>query len=246
VNRQPAVKTCAALGESVQISSLAMIAVQVQRHLPRLRGIAGGAAILSFILHGIATYLLWHASDEPITPQPLPEKESVFFLELLPDEVVAHEALAPASTRSERTATPPVSSPARVPQDELPAPTRRQASPNATPKHIPSVPKKPGNPPRKPASAPVPASVAPEASLEAIPTPDFRWRAEDAAGQGRPRARGEPTVILKPKAKAEPSALAKGIANSARPSCSDAKTGMGLLALPFLLADTLRDEGCKW
>ncbi len=232
--------------------SFAMIAVRVQRQLPRVRGIVAGAAILSCILHGIAAYPLWRAAGEHIAPQPPPEKESVFFLELLPDSVGAHEVPEPepeprpVSSQSERSAKPSASPPARVPQDMLPAAMREQRPPTAPPKKKPPVPKTPHDQARKPTSAPPPASAAPKASFEAIPIPDFRWRAEDAAGQGMPRARGEPIVILKPKEKAEPSALAKGIANSARPSCSDAQTGMGLLALPFLLADTLRDEGCKW
>jgi len=53
-------------------------------------------------------------------------------------------------------------------------------------------------------------------------------------------------VDLAPRTPAEPSALAKGIARSARPRCRDAHADLGLLALPFLLADTVRDDGCKW
>ncbi len=80
----------------------------------------------------------------------------------------------------------------------------------------------------------------------AAPPRDFRWRGEDAAAQGLPRARGEAKVDLAPRTPAEPSALAKGIARSARPRCRDAHADLGLLALPFLLADTVRDDGCKW
>ena len=80
----------------------------------------------------------------------------------------------------------------------------------------------------------------------AAPAHDFRWRAEDAAALGAPRARGQARVDLAPKAPAEPSALAKGIAQSARPPCRQAHAHLGLLAVPFLLADTVRDGGCKW
>lgn len=78
------------------------------------------------------------------------------------------------------------------------------------------------------------------------PQPDFRWREADAEAVGLPRARGEPVFRLAPKAREEPSALAQGIAKAARPSCKDAHSAGGLLALPMLLADTLTDRGCKW
>ncbi|QQB32348.1 hypothetical protein I6I07_16785 [Achromobacter deleyi] len=91
-----------------------------------------------------------------------------------------------------------------------------------------------------------PPPAAAGAASPAAPPRDFRWRGEDAAAQGLPRARGEARVDLAPKARAEPSALAKGIAQSARPPCRDAHAHLGLLALPFLLADTVRDDGCKW
>ncbi|MFA1696353.1 hypothetical protein ACB245_03890 [Achromobacter ruhlandii] len=51
---------------------------------------------------------------------------------------------------------------------------------------------------------------------------------------------------LAPKAAAEPSVLARGIAQSARPPCREAHAHMGLLAAPLLLADALRGDGCKW
>jgi hypothetical protein len=41
-------------------------------------------------------------------------------------------------------------------------------------------------------------------------------------------------------------ALGRAIAQAARPDCRVARGEMGLLAIPFLLLDTLRDKGCKW
>ena len=93
-------------------------------------------------------------------------------------------------------------------------------------------------------AGPSPSSAS--APPAAAPAHDFRWRAEDAAALGAPRARGQARVDLAPKAPAEPSALAKGIAQSARPPCRQAHAHLGLLAVPFLLADTVRDGGCKW
>ncbi|MBB1628848.1 hypothetical protein A9974_26760 [Achromobacter sp. UMC71] len=111
--------------------------------------------------------------------------------------------------------------------------------PSAPPTKSPSP--SPSRAPRASAKPAHDAEPPPDA-----PARDFRWRGEDAAAQGASRARGEPLVNLAPKARPEPSALAKGIAQSARPPCRDAHAHLGLLALPMLLADTVRDSGCKW
>ncbi|MDZ5618872.1 hypothetical protein U2261_29955, partial [Achromobacter xylosoxidans] len=103
-----------------------------------------------------------------------------------------------------------------------------------------------GASPRQRASPPRDAGPSSPSAPAAAPAHDFRWRAEDAAALGAPRARGQARVDLAPKAPAEPSALAKGIAQSARPPCRQAHAHLGLLAVPFLLADTVRDGGCKW
>lgn len=115
------------------------------------------------------------------------------------------------------------------------APTARPTYADGPPQARPAEP----SPPAPRPSMPAPPAVA-------APAHDFRWRAEDAAALGAPRARGQARVDLAPKAPAEPSALAKGIAQSARPPCRQAHAHLGLLAVPFLLADTVRDGGCKW
>ena len=42
------------------------------------------------------------------------------------------------------------------------------------------------------------------------------------------------------------SKLGKAIQKAAQPDCRDAYAAMGLLAVPFLLKDTITDTGCRW
>lgn len=41
-------------------------------------------------------------------------------------------------------------------------------------------------------------------------------------------------------------ALGRGIAQAARSDCRTAHSGLGLVAIPFLIADVISDRGCKW
>lgn len=115
----------------------------------------------------------------------------------------------------------------------------RPPAPAVAPRERPGARKAPLPPARQPGKG------AGEPSAAAPPR-DFGWRAEDSAAAGMPHARGEPVVRLGPKAPAEQSDIARGIAKSARPPCRNAHADKGLLALPFLLADTVTDRGCKW
>ena len=42
------------------------------------------------------------------------------------------------------------------------------------------------------------------------------------------------------------SKLGRAIQKAAQPDCRDAYAAMGLLAVPFLLKDTITDTGCRW
>lgn len=185
---------------------------------PRGRAMAWGAAGLACCLHMLVACLLWRAADDT---RPAPGRGDDFFVTLLPPPDIA------VTARPSRSAGPPQAGPAQ------PAP---QAAPAGASTRQRSSPPRDAGPSSSTASAP-PA---------AAPAHDFRWRAEDAAALGAPRARGQARVDLAPRAPAEPSVLAKGIAQSARPPCRQAHAHLGLLAVPFLLADTVRDGGCKW
>lgn len=223
---------------------------------PRGRALAGWAAGLSCAFHVLAACLLWRAASER---EALPASASIrqddFFVTLLSPELepaprpsapsatsAAAPPIAPPSSTSAESAKP--SSPV-LPKSSAPSPSE-SAKPSA-PRQAPPAKKPAANAPVANAPAVVrPPPAAAGAASPAAPPRDFRWRDEDAAAQGLPRARGEARVDLAPKTRAEPSALAKGIAQSARPPCRDAHAHLGLLALPFLLADTVRDDGCKW
>jgi len=40
--------------------------------------------------------------------------------------------------------------------------------------------------------------------------------------------------------------LGRSVSKAARPDCRTAHAGLGLFALPFLIADAITDRGCKW
>jgi hypothetical protein len=40
--------------------------------------------------------------------------------------------------------------------------------------------------------------------------------------------------------------LGRAIEKAAQPDCRDAYAGLGLLAIPLLLKDTVTDTGCRW
>ena len=42
------------------------------------------------------------------------------------------------------------------------------------------------------------------------------------------------------------SKLGRAIQKAAQPDCRDAYAALGLLAVPFLLKDTITDTGCRW
>ncbi|WP_241070284.1 hypothetical protein [Achromobacter insuavis] len=217
--------------------------------------LAGWAAGLSCAFHVLAACLLWRAASEREAPPTTASiRQDDFFVTLLPP--------VPAPRPSTSSATSAVAPPPIAPPSPASAESAKPSSPvlpksSAPPPSEPAKPSAPLQaPPAKTPAANAPAANAPAvarpppaaagAASPAAPPRDFRWRDEDAAAQGLPRARGEARVGLAPKTRAEPSALAKGIAQSARPPCRDAHAHLGLLALPFLLSDTVRDDGCKW
>lgn len=217
--------------------------------VPRGRALAGWAAGLSCAFHVLAACLLWRAASErEAPPTPASIREDDFFVTLLPPV----PAPRPSTSSATSAVAPPIAPPSPASAESAKPPSPALSTSSAP---SPSEPAKPSSP-RQASPASTPAAKAPAvarpppaaagAASPAAPPRDFRWRDEDAAAQGLPRARGEARVDLAPKTRAEPSALAKGIAQSARPPCRDAHAHLGLLALPFLLADTVRDDGCKW
>lgn len=233
--------------------SLVMNAPPSSRFVPRWRGVAWWAVVVVCALHALAAWWLWRAASERAGQAPR-QQEIEFFVDLLPAEraqpvlpraaaasrqsaPASQSASAPVSEPGPASASPPAPA---TPPSSRPQPAAVMQRPSTPPTKSPSP-----SPSRAPPASAKPANIAEPAPPDA-PARDFRWRGEDAAAQGAHRARGEPQVNLAPKARVEPSALAKGIARSARPPCRDAHAHLGLLALPMLLADTVRDSGCKW
>lgn len=187
---------------------------------PRARAMAWTALGLSCALHGAVAWLLWRGAPEHAVK---PARHDDLFVDLLPAPLARAEAPVPVL---------PLTRPAGA-QSGPPAPAS-----SLMPAGTASA--------RRPGASPRQSASAPSAKSAATPARDFRWRPEDAAALGMPHAQGEPRVRLAPRAAPQPSALAQGIARSARASCRDAHAHLGLLAAPLLLVDALRDDGCKW
>ena len=76
------------------------------------------------------------------------------------------------------------------------------------------------------------------------PRPDLKNEKERAVA-GRSDTRKGVLNLFPPPPEKE-SKLARDIKKAAQPDCRDAYAGMGLLAAPFLLFDTVTDTGCRW
>lgn len=193
---------------------------------PRARRAAWWAVLASCALHALVAGLWWRERIEPAGMRAAHAPEVPFFVDLL-------TAKAPPAPREQQLKTMPASGAEPVQPGLVDTPPAVTPRPGAGARRAPA-------PSSVQDRTPAPASGAPAA------TRDFGWRPEDAQAAGMARARGEPVVRLGPKAPVEQSEIARGIAKSARPPCKNAHADMGLLALPFLLADTVTDRGCKW
>lgn len=143
--------------------------------VPRGRALAGWAAGLSCAFHVLVAGLLWRdASERETPPAPAAFRQNDFYVTLLPPRAgpqpsassatfTVAPSVAPSSPLSSEAVEPSSSA---LPRSSTPSSSRLakpSASRQATPARTPTA-----NTPR-----------------------DFRWRGEDAAAQGLPRARGE-------------------------------------------------------
>ncbi len=92
---------------------------------------------------------------------------------------------------------------------------------------------------------------------DSVPIPEVDW-GRDLATIGARRTTGRGSVAATVGALGASSALpaarrdtvderlASGVSNARRADCRHAHSGAGLLALPMLALDAVRDTGCKW
>ncbi|MGZ2744982.1 hypothetical protein [Burkholderia stagnalis] len=79
--------------------------------------------------------------------------------------------------------------------------------------------------------------------LDAIGTPRTLGRSPAAAAIG---ALGASSGGIAQRRDTVDATLARGVSEARRADCRNAYAGMGLLAIPALALDTVRDTGCKW
>jgi hypothetical protein len=94
--------------------------------------------------------------------------------------------------------------------------------------------------PRTPSAGDVPTGRAPRLDLDSTRKPG-----RDGAPTDSRRTSVVPLNLSPPPPEPE-SKLGRAIQKAAQPDCRDAYAGMGLLAIPFLLKDTVTDTGCRW
>ena len=190
-----------------------------------------------------------------VAPPPLAPRES-------PATVAPPRESAPAST-IERATTP--AAPQVAPRErpaEAPAPTTREAPPKteaespraAQPPALREAPAAAPLPrlrygvpsdvddifaPRKPGDAPAASAPAP-VDIDAA-----RIVAREPSRITYGRTGIIPLNLVPPPPEPE-SKLGRAIQKAAQPDCRDAYAAMGLLAIPFLLKDTVTDTGCRW
>ncbi|KVV41196.1 hypothetical protein [Burkholderia ubonensis] len=103
------------------------------------------------------------------------------------------------------------------------------------------------------------AVSAPESSPADAPAPGVDWRGElDAIGAPRTVGRSPAAATISglgassgavagaSRRTTADATLARGMSEARRADCRNAYAGMGLLAIPALAIDAVRDAGCKW
>ncbi|WP_102817193.1 hypothetical protein [Burkholderia ubonensis] len=103
------------------------------------------------------------------------------------------------------------------------------------------------------------AVSAPESSPADAPAPGVDWRGElDAIGAPRTVGRSPAAATISglgassgmgtgvSRRATTDATLARGMSEARRADCRNAYAGMGLLAIPALAIDAVRDAGCKW
>ncbi len=142
--------------------------------------------------------------------------------------------------RVERVA-PPAASPGRAPA--APAPARTETPPGESPPRLRFGAPDPADEIFKPRSDVAPAAAepggAPRLDLDAT-----RQRAREIASEGA-GYRGIVPAIPPPPPDRK-SKLAEAIEKAQKPDCRDAYAGMGLLAVPALVASAVGNGGCRW
>ncbi|KVD05399.1 hypothetical protein [Burkholderia ubonensis] len=103
------------------------------------------------------------------------------------------------------------------------------------------------------------AVSAPESSPADAPAPGVDWRGDlDAIGAPRTVGRSPAAATVSglgassgmgtgvSRRATTDATLARGMSEARRADCRNAYAGMGLLAIPALAIDAVRDAGCKW
>ncbi len=184
----------------------------------------------------------------PAEPIATPARPSVTPSEAPPTPAPVREAPpTPAPVRE----TPPTPAPVRE-TPPTPAPVREAPTIESEPYRVAPVPlpppsrEAPSPPARLNYGAPPDDDIfAPRASPSALDADAARKAARDTV-RAESRRTGIVPLNLFPPPPEKESKLARDIQKAAQPDCRDAYAAMGLLAIPFLLKDTVTDTGCRW
>jgi len=172
--------------------------------------------------------------------------------------VIVPAPAAPSESATAREA-PPATAPAGEPATTPPA--RELARPSAAPaagpagRSVDSPSSREAAPPSGPARLNFGAQPAVDDDLRQLVEPPSATLAAPGTRPrlsferpAAPRGSGAGLVQLNvaPPAPEPESKLARDIQKAAKPDCRDAYAGLGLLAVPVLIANAITDKGCRW
>jgi hypothetical protein len=199
-------------------------------------------------------------------PESLPQREPE-----RPPVVAPPAATPPRVPRAEREPGRPVESPPtpaltlQPATPQIPVPEVAPSSDRVSPGSVDLPPPRPAVPSRDPASL----ESLPRLKFGAPEDPDDIFKARtsppvgvvpppgqaprlnlDAAKRSGPeigRSEGRKGIFnLNPPPPEAETKLGRAMQKAAQPDCRDAYAAFGLLAVPFLLKDTITDTGCRW
>jgi hypothetical protein len=145
---------------------------------------------------------------------------------------------APSPAASEREPAPAPASPSLQSAPATPSPAPPGGVPEPAPDVLPLS--RPGVEPDEDIFKPRREGETPRIDLDAAKKRAVREMARE--GSGAPGVLAFPLPIPEQQKTKEAKAMEKAI----KPDCRTAYAGMGLLAVPALVASAITDEGCKW
>ena len=175
-----------------------------------------------------------------IVPTPATPSESASVRDVPPTPAAPAPVAEPVTPATARDIASPATAPAAPDGRSADSPSAREATPSSGPARL--------NFGAQPAiDDDLRQLVEPPSATLAAPGTRPRLSFErPLAPRGIGSGSGLVQLNIAPPAPEPESKLARAIQKAAKPDCRDAYAGLGLLAVPVLIADAIVDKGCRW